>query len=526
MLDANRVNLEMMTEVSDLVPGSDSNQPTVFRTSAETSVTARNDRYLVWAAVTPTATPAGPEADRRSVYIMVKPHINLPPQGLALRPTSADRTARPRAKCCWMSARSPWTAVPWTVLVSSGAAPPADRPPASEPAMPRTRPSPSALLTALDRLQADHQATVSSQQIIVQERYQSQIRALRDQWSAGAQPHKTETGTVVKVRPHVANDNTIRLELTIDATRQLPTPPGSDLPMQSSQTCQTTVAIKDGGTAAIGGLSVPGAQGRPGQETVIFVTTHLIPDRKETPVGTPQAAGPDARVAPPASQTPEQTASMRREYVNSDPMVNELSKSIVAMERDLIAQQAPPLQEYRPTDPPALVDLKDKLVSRRRELEKEFDDGLTARTGGSLGDRTENGKRTTITATFTNTDLRGVLSEIAQRTGAKITPDATVKTASVTTELTEASAEAALQQVLKNTPYVFRKTEDNGCLVFRPLSFTFPQVELLQVIQDLSVATGVPIVAAPNVSGTVTATFENVSWTRLSNSCWRASPTS
>ena len=86
-----------------------------------------------------------------------------------------------------------------------------------------------ALLTALDRLQADHQATVSSQQIIVQERYQSQIKALRDQWSAGAQPHKTETGTVVKVRPHVANDNTIRLDA--DHRRHAP---AADAPRERS----------------------------------------------------------------------------------------------------------------------------------------------------------------------------------------------------------------------------------------------------------------------------------------------------
>ena len=128
-----------------------------------------------------------------------------------------------------------------------------------------------------------------------------------------------------------------------------------------------------------------GGQGRPGQETVIFVTTRLLPDRKETPVGTPQAAGPDTRVTPPVSLTPEQTASMRREYVNSDPMVNELSKSIVAIERDLITQQALVKEHPRLSqEQAALVDLKDKLVSRRRELEKEFDNGLTARTGGSL----------------------------------------------------------------------------------------------------------------------------------------------
>ena len=37
--------------------------------------------------------------------------------------------------------------------------------------------------------------------------------------------------------------------------------------------------------------------------------------------------------------SPEQMVGLRREYVNSNPMVAELSKSIVAMEQDLIVAQ-------------------------------------------------------------------------------------------------------------------------------------------------------------------------------------------
>ena len=457
VLDANWVNLEMMTEVSD-PSGFGSNQPTVFRTSAETSVTAQNDRYLVWAAVMPTAAPAGPEADRRSVYIMVKPRINLPPQGLALAPDERRPDGTPPRQVL-LDVR--------TVTMDSGAVDslggPWSRPTGGPSTSVRTGSAmdetfTDALLTALDRLQADHQATVSSQQIIVQERYQSQIRTLRDQWSAGTQPHKTETGTVLKVKPRVSSDNTIRLDLTIDTTRQLPTPPGSDLPMQSAQTCQFTVTIKDGGTAAIGGLSMPGAQGRPGQETVIFVTTHLLQDRNTASVGAPQAAGPDARVAPPVSPTPEQTASMRREYVNSDPMVSELSKSIVAMERDLITQQALVKEHPRlAQEQAALVDLKDKLVSRRRELEQEFDNQLTKRLGEQTGNRAEGRQQTTVTATFTNADLVGVLAEIARQTGVPIVAAPNVS-GTVTATFEDLSLDEALGLVLAGKPYVFKKT--------------------------------------------------------------------
>jgi succinoglycan biosynthesis transport protein ExoP len=79
--------------------------------------------------------------------------------------------------------------------------------------------------------------------------------------------------------------------------------------------------------------------------------------------------------------SPEQMVSMRREYVNSDPMVAELSKSIVGMERDLITQQSlmgaahPKLSQEQT----ALENFKNKLVAKRKELEQEYDSGLDSR---------------------------------------------------------------------------------------------------------------------------------------------------
>jgi hypothetical protein len=115
-----------------------------------------------------------------------------------------------------------------------------------------------------------------------------------------------------------------------------------------------------------------------------------------------------------------------------------------------------------------------------------------------------------ITATFTNADLLAVLAEVSRRTGVKITPDATVKATPVTAQLAEAAPETALQQVLKGTPYLSRKANDGTYLVFRPLSFTFPQVDLVQALQDLSAAAGVPIILDPNVTGTVNVAFETL----------------
>ena len=79
--------------------------------------------------------------------------------------------------------------------------------------------------------------------------------------------------------------------------------------------------------------------------------------------------------------SPEQAVGLRREYVNSDPMVTELSRSIVAMERDLIiAEQA--LNAGHPTlvrTQATLDTFKKRLEDKRKQLEQEFDSGLDAR---------------------------------------------------------------------------------------------------------------------------------------------------
>lgn len=79
-----------------------------------------------------------------------------------------------------------------------------------------------------------------------------------------------------------------------------------------------------------------------------------------------------------ASVSPEQLVVRRREQVNADPMVRELSARIVEMERDiLIAQQTlmpgnPVLVRNQAT----LEAFKQTLENKRRELEDEFDAGL------------------------------------------------------------------------------------------------------------------------------------------------------
>ena len=484
VLDPQRVNLEMRAEISNIV-SRDSNEMVISRTSAETSVTAWNDRYLVWAAVEPTT--AGPGTNRHSVYIMVKPHINLPSQGLAnvaedrrpdgtpprqvlldVRTVTANRQASSDLGIEWQQTTTKAGVFPDRGGTRTGSAPDLS--------------FTDSLLAVLDLLQKNGQAQISSQQILTQERHQSQIKALKEEWSTRAEPRKTETGTIITVRPHVASNNSaILLNLTIHTTRRLPTPPGSDLPMRSSSECQTTITLQDGSTAAVGGLSNngTGATDPAGQETVIFVTPHLVQDGNDTPVRAAQAAAPDVHVAPPTRLTPEQISDPRREYVNSDPQVSGLSKRIVTVERDLITQQARTSTHRDVALSQAVLEiLKRCLAERRSQLEQEFDNGLPQQREGRTGSSAERRPEATLTATFANTDLRDVLAEIAKQTGVTITPDATVKATPITAEFVQVSIDAALQQVLKNTGYHFRKADNGTYLVFWPLSNSFMSADL------------------------------------------------
>ena len=82
--DDSRVALDLMVELTEPVPGvEDGNQPKVSRTSAESSMMAPNDRYLVWAAMEQAADQSEAGKGRQSLYIMVKPVILRPAPGYA-----------------------------------------------------------------------------------------------------------------------------------------------------------------------------------------------------------------------------------------------------------------------------------------------------------------------------------------------------------------------------------------------------------------------------------------------------------
>ena len=79
-----------------------------------------------------------------------------------------------------------------------------------------------------------------------------------------------------------------------------------------------------------------------------------------------------------AAISPEQEVAASREYVNSDPTVKEFSTNIVTMERDLLisrkslSAENPGLKRQEEL----VADFKKTLEDRRKELEKEFSEGL------------------------------------------------------------------------------------------------------------------------------------------------------
>lgn len=82
-----------------------------------------------------------------------------------------------------------------------------------------------------------------------------------------------------------------------------------------------------------------------------------------------------------ASLTPDQLVAARKDYVNSDPMIAELSGNVVQMERDLLVAKQN-LNAGNPTlirNEQLLQTFKETLEEKRQQLEKEFDEGLEER---------------------------------------------------------------------------------------------------------------------------------------------------
>ena len=107
-----------------------------------------------------------------------------------------------------------------------------------------------------------------------------------------------------------------------------------------------------------------------------------------------------------------------------------------------------------------------------------------------------------------SSDLVGVLTTLAQRTGANIAIDLTVKRGepvAVPFDLNTVTLPyvgGALNAMLQGTAYRSRQVGDSTFLVYKPISQTVTG-DLRTALTDLSTLTEIPIIPDPNVTGTV-----------------------
>jgi type II secretory pathway component GspD/PulD (secretin) len=117
-----------------------------------------------------------------------------------------------------------------------------------------------------------------------------------------------------------------------------------------------------------------------------------------------------------------------------------------------------------------------------------------------------------VSGTFAGTVIE-VLTQISQRTGAKVYADATVKPDPIQpVTITAMPMASALPMILKGTKYTFLRVEkpEEAWQVFLPISNSFSGDKLPRALQDISLAAGVPIVPDEAVTGDVYADLQGV----------------
>ncbi|MFB0525254.1 MAG: hypothetical protein ACETVZ_06905 [Phycisphaerae bacterium] len=113
-----------------------------------------------------------------------------------------------------------------------------------------------------------------------------------------------------------------------------------------------------------------------------------------------------------------------------------------------------------------------------------------------------------VSGAYIDTDLREVLQDLAAQSGVKIYADETVK-GTVTCRLISVPLERALQEVLKGTGLAFKEIPDSY-LVYKPISNTFVDNELRDVLQTIAVDAGVVIIPDETIGGLITADLKAV----------------
>ncbi len=107
-----------------------------------------------------------------------------------------------------------------------------------------------------------------------------------------------------------------------------------------------------------------------------------------------------------------------------------------------------------------------------------------------------------------NKDLRQVLQEISEQAGINIYADDTVK-GTVTCQFVNKPLEQALDEMLMPKGYAFKEIPDSY-LVYMPISNTFADNDLRDVLQTIASQAGVVIIPDATVGGLITADLKEV----------------
>ncbi len=219
----------------------------------------------------------------------------------------------------------------------------------------------------------------------------------------------------------------------------------------------------------------------------------------------------DKTVKPvPSQPVPSQPVPSQPLPVPSQPVPSQLVPSQPVPLQPLPSQPVP----SQPVDPErqALLDLIEKYDRQLRILSGEpvpETPGLPPAQPGQIP------APLVVTGPAVNGDFQGdlldVLIKISEQTNVDIGVDRTVKAGvqPVNVRLVHTPIETALQSIL-GTQYSFKK-EGDAYLVFRPITNTFMGDQLRQVLQDIALAAGVPIIPDENVIGEVWVELPGVS---------------
>jgi hypothetical protein len=377
--------------------------------------------------------------------------------------------------------------------------------------LPRTQ----SLMATLSQLEGVNQAEIrANPQVICRSGKRAQLIAVQDEWfmmsepdpnvhTDGADLEKIEYMTGIDIMPHMGDGNDITLETAITVNDNYPKGQGqaADLWTDAFPWVRHPIAIQSGGTVVLAGL--PTESGGNDQTTrviAIFVTATRVPGIGEVAL---EFGGLESW----------------------DPESRTLSEQIARIEQDLAV-----LRQTRAEANPDVVRqktllnaLRDRLENRRTELKREFESDLREALNRAA-ERTESSSSADInisnsqaeaiktSGAFTKVDLFNELVEIGRRFGVNVAVDLSVKTQPVTATLTDATPEAAIRKVLKDTPYTFRVVSESGrltCMVYRPITAEFQQIELMQALDEIAEMAEVPIVPAPSIEGKITAQGRN-----------------